>query len=145
VFVVAAATEFLDGHLARRMGIESLSGRILDPVADKVFVAAVLITLIRDGTLTPLGAAAVAARDLLVWAGILVAWVARGRSALERMPPRLLGKLATAAQFFWILGVLVLGRSVAPLMVVAASLSFAAGIDYLATGARRILAGPRPS
>lgn len=43
LFAVAAVTDWLDGYLARRQGLESLLGKLLDPLADKLIVQAVLI------------------------------------------------------------------------------------------------------
>ncbi|MBT5574291.1 CDP-diacylglycerol--glycerol-3-phosphate 3-phosphatidyltransferase [Alphaproteobacteria bacterium] len=45
LFVIAGATDWLDGYLARAMGIESHLGRILDPIADKVLLACILLAL----------------------------------------------------------------------------------------------------
>ena len=47
LFVFAAITDWLDGYLARRMNITSAFGRFLDPVADKLMVAAALIVLVQ--------------------------------------------------------------------------------------------------
>ena len=47
LFVLAAITDWLDGFLARRMNITSAFGRFLDPVADKLMVAAALIVLVQ--------------------------------------------------------------------------------------------------
>ena len=45
VYAIAAATDFLDGYLARRYQAVSAIGRFLDPLADKMFVCAVLFLL----------------------------------------------------------------------------------------------------
>lgn len=44
-FAIAAVTDFFDGWLARRMGVESTLGAILDPIADKVLVAGAVVGL----------------------------------------------------------------------------------------------------
>jgi CDP-diacylglycerol--glycerol-3-phosphate 3-phosphatidyltransferase len=48
IFVAAALTDWLDGYLARRLGQYSLFGAFLDPVADKLMIAAALVMLIAD-------------------------------------------------------------------------------------------------
>lgn len=47
VFVVAAITDWLDGYFARKLNMSSAFGRFLDPVADKLMVAAALIILVQ--------------------------------------------------------------------------------------------------
>ena len=69
VYTAAAITDFLDGYLARAWSQQSSLGRMLDPIADKLLVAAVLLTLAADRTIV--GAALVAAivilcREILV-------------------------------------------------------------------------------
>ena len=48
VFVTAALTDWLDGHLARKMGLSSPFGAFLDPVADKLIVSTALVLLVSD-------------------------------------------------------------------------------------------------
>lgn len=70
LFVAAAATDWLDGWLARRWNQQSDLGRMLDPIADKLIVAAVLVALIPEsgGHQYPLSILAilVVLRELLV-------------------------------------------------------------------------------
>jgi len=69
VFVAAGVTDILDGHLARRWGQQSSLGRILDPIADKLLVSAVLLMLVGVDTLgglTLLPAAIILCREILV-------------------------------------------------------------------------------
>ena len=51
LFIVASFTDFLDGLLARMFKEESKLGELLDPIADKIIVAAALILLVMDGTI----------------------------------------------------------------------------------------------
>jgi len=51
LFIIASFTDFLDGMLARILGEESKLGELLDPIADKIIVAAALILLVMDGTI----------------------------------------------------------------------------------------------
>lgn len=45
-FVIAGVTDFLDGYLARRWGVVSMTGAILDPIADKVLVCGAIVGLL---------------------------------------------------------------------------------------------------
>ena len=51
LFVVASFTDFLDGLLARLLKEESKLGELLDPIADKILVAAALVLLVMNGTI----------------------------------------------------------------------------------------------
>src|SRR5207244_8242617 len=64
----AAASDFFDGMLARRFG-ESRAGAVLDPTADKVFMAAACFTVARTGLLHPLEIVGVLARDMVAALG----------------------------------------------------------------------------
>ncbi len=69
IFVAAAITDFLDGYLARALSQQSALGQMLDPIADKLLVAAVLMMLVADHTISSytLGAAIVIlCREILV-------------------------------------------------------------------------------
>ena len=49
IFLLAALTDMLDGYLARRMGLDSALGKLLDPLADKILVSTVMIALVPLG------------------------------------------------------------------------------------------------
>ena len=91
VLMVAGITDFLDGWLARRLDQFSPLGEILDPVADRLYILAVVVGLfLRD--IIPWGVAlALPLRDLLLW-GLVPFLRTRGFSAL---PVHYLGKAAT--------------------------------------------------
>src|SRR5215208_2630823 len=71
-FVLAAATDFLDGRLARRTGPTRI-GRILDPVADRLMLSSVAVVLAIRGLLPVWAVAILVGRDLLALVGSLVA------------------------------------------------------------------------
>jgi cardiolipin synthase len=52
LFVLAAVTDWLDGHLARRLRQESALGRMMDPIADKLLVTTAIILLVATGNIT---------------------------------------------------------------------------------------------
>lgn len=69
IFVVASITDFLDGYLARIWKQQSTIGRMLDPIADKLLVSAVLLLLAADGTIagwTLWAAIIILCREILV-------------------------------------------------------------------------------
>ena len=66
IFCVAAATDALDGWLARRMNIQSTLGRIIDPIADKVLVCGVVIVLTTMSDVPVIAALVIVIRELFV-------------------------------------------------------------------------------
>jgi CDP-diacylglycerol--glycerol-3-phosphate 3-phosphatidyltransferase len=129
--LTAALTEFLDGQVARLLGVSGSAGRILDPIADKLFVVSVLATLLWEGMIALWQLIPVIARDLIVTTGALWVAVRHGPTALRQMPPSLLGKIATAAQFILLLATVASRRVDTVLLLVASLLSVVAGIDYV--------------
>jgi CDP-diacylglycerol--glycerol-3-phosphate 3-phosphatidyltransferase len=77
VFVVAMATDQIDGWLARRRGTSSALGTLLDPVADKVLVLAALVMLVGEGVAPAWMIALIVVREVLV-SGLRLAAVERG-------------------------------------------------------------------
>ena len=128
VFAAAALSDFLDGWLARRLDQHSLLGRILDPIADKLLVAAALVMLATEGSAPAIAAAAILCREFLV-SGLREALA--GTVALPVQP---LAKWKTAAQMAAI-GVLLLAPAAAPLLpggIGAALASAGEGLLWLA-------------
>jgi cardiolipin synthase len=69
VFVAAGITDYLDGHIARTRQLQSSLGRMLDPIADKLFVAAVIFVLVAADRVTDvhiLPAAIILCREIVV-------------------------------------------------------------------------------
>ena len=69
LYTLAAVTDFFDGYLARAWSQQSALGRMLDPIADKLLVAAVLFMLVSDHTIngiTVIAAIVILCRELLV-------------------------------------------------------------------------------
>ncbi|MBS0543322.1 MAG: CDP-diacylglycerol--glycerol-3-phosphate 3-phosphatidyltransferase [Proteobacteria bacterium] len=94
-FVVAAVTDWFDGYLARALRQTSAFGAFLDPVADKLMVAAALIVLVQLARVDAIIAVVIIGREITISA--LREWMARvGRSASVAVA--YIGKLKTAAQ-----------------------------------------------
>jgi CDP-diacylglycerol--glycerol-3-phosphate 3-phosphatidyltransferase len=93
IFAAAMTTDWLDGRIARRHGRTSAVGSLLDPVADKVLVLAVLVMLLGEDVVPAWMVAAIVVRELLV-TGLRQAAIERGIV----LGARDLGKLKTWAQ-----------------------------------------------
>lgn len=131
VVAVAVLTDLLDGPTARFFGVGNGSGRVLDPLADKVFTAAVVGALLWEGTLTVGETALLGMRDLVVVLGALAGLAFRRWPTFRRMTPTLLGKATTAALFGFFL-LLVVAPEYGPLAFpLPATLSTLAGGHYL--------------
>jgi CDP-diacylglycerol--glycerol-3-phosphate 3-phosphatidyltransferase len=94
LFCVAAATDWIDGRLARRWNVTSKLGSFLDTTADKLLVSGVLIALLGVDRVSPWIAALIIGRELVLMSlrGVIAA---EG----EVMAPSMLGKLKTSIQF----------------------------------------------
>ncbi len=68
VFTAAALTDVLDGYLARRLGVVSVLGKLLDPLADKLIVMATLVWLAEMGRMPAWAVVILLARELSVTA-----------------------------------------------------------------------------
>ena len=118
VFAAAALSDFFDGWLARRLDQHSLLGRILDPIADKLLVAAALVMLATDGRAPVIAVVAILLREFLI-SGLREALA--GKVALPVQP---LAKWKTAAQMAAI-ALLLLAPAVAPWLPGAAGAGLA--------------------
>ena len=91
VLMVSGVTDFLDGWLARKLDQQSALGQILDPVADRLYILAVVVGLALRDIIPWWLALSLPLRDLLLW-GLVPLLRTRGYSAL---PVHFLGKAAT--------------------------------------------------
>ena len=66
LFIYACVTDFLDGYLARIWNVQSLVGKFLDPIADKLLVVSVMVMLVYYDRADLLPAIAIIAREILV-------------------------------------------------------------------------------
>ena len=134
LFGVAAATDFVDGWLARRWGVTTTLGSFLDTTADKLLVSGTLIALVAAGRASPWIATIIVGRELLIL-GL------RGLVAADGtvMAPSIWGKLKALVQFVAILLATVrAGPEIAGLyvdewaMIIAAGITIMSAVEYIA-------------
>jgi CDP-diacylglycerol---glycerol-3-phosphate 3-phosphatidyltransferase len=101
LFAVASATDWLDGYLARRMGIVTMLGKFLDPIADKLMVMAALIMILPFGRVPAWMVLVILGREIII-TGL------RGIASSEGIiiAASRLGKYKTIFQIVAILGLL---------------------------------------
>jgi CDP-diacylglycerol---glycerol-3-phosphate 3-phosphatidyltransferase len=133
LFCVAAATDWVDGRLARRWDVTSKLGSFLDTTADKLLVSGVLIALLAAERASPWVVALVIGRELVLM-GLRGLIASEG----EVMAPSMLGKLKTSVQFLAIaLAIIRPGEPVGGeyvdewAMLVAAAITVWSAVDYL--------------
>ncbi|MCA1951781.1 MAG: CDP-diacylglycerol--glycerol-3-phosphate 3-phosphatidyltransferase [Hyphomicrobiales bacterium] len=149
LYVVAGITDYLDGYLARAYAQQSSLGRMLDPIADKLLIAACLLMLVADGTI----------RSWSLWAAIVILsreiLVSGLREFLAEVkisvPVSRLAKWKTAAQLVSV-GFLIAGPAgdaLLPagwtrfiglaLLWIAAILTIITGYDYMKASVRHLV------
>lgn len=145
-FTLAGITDFFDGYLARMRGQYSALGRFLDPVADKVLIAAVILMLVafdRISGLTILPALVILMRE------IMVSGLREFLADLHvRVPVSRLAKWKTTIQMV-ALGFLIVGEAspdwIPAILIgdigvwLAAGLTLVTGYDYMRAGLRHML------
>jgi CDP-diacylglycerol--glycerol-3-phosphate 3-phosphatidyltransferase len=95
VFILAAATDWLDGYLARRLNQMSAFGEFLDPVADKLIVVGALIVLLQLDRVEAMVGLIVIGREIAISA--LREWMAKVGQA-KSVAVAFIGKLKTVSQ-----------------------------------------------
>lgn len=145
LFLLAAVSDGIDGWLARRFDWTTRFGAIADPLADKLLVAVVYVTLAAEGVLPAWIAVLVLGRDLVIVGGALAYHFLVERLELAPTP---LGKINTLANLLFV-GVVLISRldggtmlESLPALIVAgtwgiAVLTLVSGADYVRRWAPR--------
>ena len=148
IFVVASLTDFLDGYLARIWNQTSNIGRMLDPIADKLLVASILLLVAADGTIAGWS---LWAAIIILCREILVSGLREYLAALRvSVPVTKLAKWKTTAQLIAI-GFLLAGEAgdqVIPfttqlgllLLWLSALFTIYTGYDYFRAGIHHLIA-----
>jgi CDP-diacylglycerol--glycerol-3-phosphate 3-phosphatidyltransferase len=98
IFVIAGLTDFIDGEIARRYGVITNFGKLMDPLVDKIMMAAAFISLVPLKAVPAWAATTVVARDFLI-TGLRLMASAKGRV----LPAELLGKQKTSWQIITVI------------------------------------------
>jgi CDP-diacylglycerol---glycerol-3-phosphate 3-phosphatidyltransferase len=114
VFILAAATDKLDGYVARRSKQVTTLGQFLDPLADKLLIAAALIALVSQGRIAAWVAMLIIGREIAV-SVLRIVGVSQGVS----IPADRYGKLKTVLQIVYVVYVLVPTARIADLIHVS--------------------------
>ena len=147
IFIAAAITDYLDGYLARAYAQQSALGRMLDPIADKLLVAACLLMLVADKTIQGWAlwaAIVILCREILVSGlreflaelkvGVPVSRVAKWKTAVQLVAVGFL--VAGPAGQTFVTGTIAIGIG---LLWVAAILTLYTGWDYLKAGIHHLV------
>lgn len=145
IFTAAGITDILDGYLARSWGQESSLGRFLDPVADKLLVAATLLMLVyvgRIGDWTILPTVVILCREILVSGlreflaelrvSVPVSRVAKWKTAVQMLA---IGFLIVGEAGWDPIPAMTIGRAS---MWIAALFTIYTGYDYLKAGLHHV-------
>lgn len=125
VFLLAAATDALDGYLARSRREITRFGQLIDPIADKLLITAALLALVEAGLVSTWVALIILGREFAV-SGLRILAAAEGKV----IPASLWGKIKTVSQIVAVMAFF-LGISWAPvLMWVAVVATVLSGVRY---------------
>lgn len=147
IFAIASITDFFDGYLARIWNQTSNIGRMLDPIADKLLVASILLLVAADGTIAGWS---LWAAIIILCREILVSGLREYLAALKvSVPVTKIAKWKTTAQLVAIAFLLVgpAGDKVLPhttligilLLWVSAAMTIYSGYDYFRAGLKHIV------
>lgn len=146
VFALAAATDKLDGYLARRRNSVTAAGMFLDPLADKLLISSALIALVSLDRVSAWVAMVIIGREFAV-SGLRLVGVAQGVS----IPASHMGKLKTASQTLAVLFLLVSYTAMPHFKLVeniliytAVALTLVSGIEYFVNARTLLEKRPRP-
>src|SRR3954462_2401325 len=98
IFLIAGVSDFIDGEIARRYGIVTNFGKLMDPLVDKIMVAAAFISLVPLRAVPAWAATTVVARDFLI-TGLRLMATSKGRV----LPAETLGKQKTSWQIITVI------------------------------------------
>jgi cardiolipin synthase len=126
---LAAATDFLDGWLARRTNTTTRWGALVDPLADRIFVLVAIVTYVLKGELSVVESLLLLSRDIATAFGFFVARTVPRLRAVE-FKARFPGKVVTVLQLVTLLALVVGAQPLTPFIALVALASALAIADY---------------
>ena len=123
IFIIASATDALDGHIARKYNLVTNFGKFMDPLADKLLVCAALVALVGMGDLPSWIVIIILSREFIITGMVIAAswW----------------GKIKTVTQMIMIIYVLIGLNGIAfgfvkdILVILATFFTVVSGVDYI--------------
>lgn len=142
LFFVAGLSDAVDGFLAKRLGMQSELGAMLDPLADKALLVSIYVALAIEAQLPGWIVILVVSRDIIIVAAVIVSWLFDRPIAMK---PHIVSKLNTVAQVLLaglVLASLAFGFAIRPfdlaLMAMVAALSLLSVGFYLVEWVRHM-------
>ena len=129
LILAAGTTDVLDGWFARRAHIASVTGALIDPIADRLFVLAAVTSYLIEGQLTTGQYFLFLARDIGTAVGFIVARFIPGLTVAS-FRARFLGKAVTVLQLATLVAVLVMPTVVQTLVILIGAFSAVSIVDY---------------
>ena len=143
VFFWISWTDALDGWLARKMGVESKLGALLDPIGDKVWVIVATLAWWKMGRIPDWLMVMILFRDALIVVGT---WVVNRKTGREDFSPSVYGKTSTVIQLTMLAGCFTLDEFwLQWLRLVAAMGTVVSGADYVRRGVAMLRTGQEKS
>ncbi len=133
IFVLASATDFFDGHIARTFDQITVMGKILDPLADKMLTLAGFLGLMMQGVASPWAIYLILTRELFV-TGLRVSAVAEGIDIAASW----MGKVKTVTQMIAIGFLLMHWPGGTTLLWIATALTLYSGYEYVRDFFRKV-------
>jgi cardiolipin synthase len=139
IFIIAAASDGLDGYLARTLKQRTELGKVLDPIADKILILSAFIAFsvvnglpahIKLPYYVPL---IIISRDAIIVLGVLLIYFMKGKIEIK---PTAIGKMTTFFQMITVVSILLKLPVSNILWNVAIAFTVYSGIDYIIKGSR---------
>ena len=136
IFVMSSFTDMLDGRIARKRGIVTNFGKLMDPLADKIMIVSILIVLVSQNRVNPIAVIIIVMRELAVTGLRAVAASSAGGGRV--IAASIWGKLKTVSQMLTVALLLIDSRIYSVisfpiidiLVVIMTALTLVSGAEY---------------